>query len=83
MYYQTAIVDKDLGVMESLQYSSELTRENKWRIFGLGIINFFIVIAGFLALFIGLIWAIPVVVLAHTISYCYLHAGERSIAVQS
>lgn len=83
MYYQTAIVDKDLGVMESFTYSSELTRENKWRIVGLGLMNFCVIVAGMLALLIGLIWALPVVVLAQTISYCYLHGGERSIAVQS
>ncbi|MGJ8672922.1 GYF domain-containing protein [Rubritalea sp.] len=83
MYYQIAIVDKDLGVMESFKYSSELTRQNKWRIIGLGLINFLIIMAGMMALFIGLIWAIPVVILAHTISYCYLHSGKRSIAVQS
>jgi len=80
MFYQTAIVDKDLGVIDSLKYSSALTRDNKWRLIGLTILNTLIVIAGFIALFVGLIWAIPVAWLSLLIAYLYLHNGERSLA---
>ena len=80
MFYQTAIVDKDLGVIDSLKYSSELTRSNKWSIIGLSIINIFIVLAGAIALLVGLIWAIPVAWLTLLVAYLYLHNGERSLA---
>jgi hypothetical protein len=80
MFYQTAIVDKDLGVIDSLKYSSELTRNNKWSIIGLSIINCFIVLAGVIALLVGLIWAIPVAWLSLLVAYLYLHNGERSLA---
>ena len=80
MFYQTAIVDKDLGVIDSLKYSSALTRDNKWRLIGLTILNTLIVIAGFFALFVGLIWAIPVAWLSLLMASLYLHNGERSPA---
>ena len=81
MHYQAAIVDKDLGVIESLKYSSQLTRDNKLNLFGLGILCGLIALAGFIAIFVGLLWAIPTVWLASTIAYCYLHSGEQSIVV--
>ncbi|MEO1856858.1 MAG: GYF domain-containing protein [Rubritalea sp.] len=80
MFYQTVIVDKDLGVIDSLKYSSSLTRDNKWRLFFLFIINCFIVLAGALALIVGLIWALPVAWLTLLVAYLYLHDGERSLA---
>lgn len=82
-YYQAAIIDKDLGIIESFSYSSELTRDNKLNVFGLHVLNFLIVLAGFLAFGIGLLWAVPTVWLASVISYCYLHDGERAIIVQN
>ncbi len=82
-YYQAAIIDKDLGIIESFSYSSKLTRDNKLNILGLHVLNFLIVIAGFLAFGIGLFWAVPTVWLASVISYCYLHDGERAIIVQN
>lgn len=82
MYFQAAIVDKDLGVIDSLKYSSQLTRDNKLNMFGLVIACCLIVLAGMIALFVGLFWAVPTVWLASTIAYCYLHGGERSIVVQ-
>ncbi|MFC4991983.1 DUF4339 domain-containing protein [Rubritalea tangerina] len=83
MFYHTAIVDKDLGIIESLKYSLELTRSNTLSIFGLCILNILIVIAGAIALLVGLIWAIPVTWLSILIAYCYLHRGEQSIAHHS
>lgn len=82
MYYHAAIIDKDLGVIESLKYSSQLTRDNKLSLLGLGFLSSLIVLAGAIALLFGLLWAIPTVWLASTIAYCYLHGGEKSIAVQ-
>jgi len=80
MFYQTAIVDKDLGVIESLKYSSQLSRSNKLSIFVLGLLSFLIIIAGFVALLVGLLWAIPVAWLTSLVAYLYLHNGERSLA---
>lgn len=82
-YYQFAIVDKDLGIIESLKYSSQLTRDNKMNLLLLGLLSFLIVVAGFIALGVGLLWACPTVWLASTIAYCYMHGGERSIDAQS
>jgi len=79
MFYQTAMVDKDLGVIESFKYSSELTRDNKMNLLGLAILSFFIIIAGILVIFVGLIWAWPCVWLAQFIAYKYLHGGEENV----
>lgn len=83
MFFMHAIVDKDLGIIESLNYSAELTRKNKLSLFGLVLVSILITIGGAIALLIGLFWALPVTYLALAIAYYYLHSGERSIAVQS
>ena len=58
--FQYAIVDKNLGIMESFKYSSDLTKNNLMNLLGLVFMMFLIVIAGFLALGVGLLFAIPV-----------------------
>jgi len=77
--YQMAIVDKDLGVIESLKYSAQITQGNVLNLFGLGIVCLLIVIAGFLALVVGLIVAIPVAYLASFVAYRWLQYGRASI----
>ena len=79
--YQQAIVEKNLGVIDSLKYSSQITRDNKLGLLGLYILAFFVVVAGFLALLVGLIWAIPTAWLSTTIAYRYLHSGPQGIRV--
>ena len=80
-HYQSAIVEKNLSGIEALKYSWNLTRGNGLSLFGLAILTFLIVIAGLLALIVGLIVAIPVVWLAQLIAYRYLHAGAQGFKV--
>lgn len=77
--YQNAIVDKDLGVFDSLKYSARITEGNVLNLFGLGIVCFLIVIAGVLALVVGLIAAIPVAYLASFVAYRWLQYGRAAI----
>jgi len=79
MFYKQAIVEKDLGIIEAFKYSSKLTRDNKLFLFALFTLSLIIILAGFIALIVGLIWAIPIVWLSNLIAYRYLHAGERGI----
>ncbi|MCW1883901.1 GYF domain-containing protein [Luteolibacter flavescens] len=77
--YQAAIVDKDLGVMDSLKYSARITQGNLLSLFGLAIVSMLIVLAGVLALLVGLFAALPIVYLASYVSYRWLQYGRASI----
>lgn len=78
-FYQQAIVEKNLGAIDALKYSMQLTKGNGFPIFGLYVLGFFIVIAGILALVVGLIWALPTVWLSQIVAFRYLHGGRKSI----
>ena len=77
--FQYAIVDRNLGVIDSLKYSSRLTEKNRLNLFGLVILMFLVMIAGALALMVGLIFAIPVVTLAFPLAYRFLQFGPRAL----
>ncbi|MEN8773899.1 MAG: DUF4339 domain-containing protein [Akkermansiaceae bacterium] len=80
--YQQAIVEKNLGPIEALQYSWNLTRINGFNLFCLYFLCFFVVIAGLLAVLIGLLWALPTVWLAGLIAFRFLHSGTACIEVR-
>jgi len=73
--FQAAIVDRDLGVLDSLAYSSDITTNNRMSLFGLAVLNMLIVLAGVIALCIGMIFAIPIVWLAGLTAYRSLQYG--------
>lgn len=75
--FQKGIVDRNLGVIDSLKYSSEITRNNRLNLFGLGILSFLIVLAGLIALIVGVFFAIPVVWLADFVAYRWLQYGSQ------
>jgi uncharacterized membrane protein len=77
--YKNAIVDKDLGAIDALKYSAKITQGNVLNLFGFGIVCFLIIIAGALALVVGLIVAIPVTFLASLLAYRWLQYGRASI----
>lgn len=82
-YYMQAIVEKNLNPIDALKYSWNLTRSNFWAVFGLGFVNFLIILVGCLPCFLGLIIAVPFTWLASLVSYRYLHAGPQGIKVLS
>lgn len=73
--FQNAIVDRDLGVLDSLAYSSEITTNNRMSLFGLAVLGILIIFAGFIALCIGMIFAIPLTYLAWLTAYRWLQYG--------
>ena len=75
-YYKQAIVDRDLGVIEALSYSGAITANNKWRIFLLGILHFLTLLAGLLAFIVGLLFALPLMILVWTLSYRWMQYGS-------
>ena len=79
--FGAAIVDKDLGAIESLKYSAKLTEGNKMNLLGLYVLCFLVVLAGILALLVGLLAALPVVYLAPYVAYHWLQFG-RNVALE-
>ncbi len=77
--YMPAIVDKNLGVLESLKYSLSITTNNSLNLFGLVLLSIGILIAGALALLIGLIVAIPIIWLTWMVAFRWMQYGYRSV----
>lgn len=69
-FFSFVIIDEDLGPVEALKRSSELTYNAKGQLLLFILVSFGISLLGFLALGIGLLIAIPVIELA--LAYIYL-----------
>ncbi|MDP3850796.1 MAG: GYF domain-containing protein [Luteolibacter sp.] len=77
-HFMIAMVDRNLGVMESLSYSSSITTNNRMNLFLLALLSFGIIIAGVIALVVGLIFAYPVVLLSWMVAYRWMQYGSRA-----
>lgn len=80
--YQHAIVDKDLGILESFSYSSRITQNQKWSLLGLFMLLVLIIIAGAIALLVGLIFAIPLTTIAWVVAYRWMQHGSAICRLQ-
>ncbi|MEO6171797.1 MAG: DUF4339 domain-containing protein [Arenimonas sp.] len=80
--FMTAIVDRDLGIMEAFDYSSSLTTNNRLNLFVLALLSFGVGLLGMLACFVGLIFAAPVVWLAALVAYRWMQYGQRAATEQ-
>ncbi len=76
--FMYAIVDRDLGVIDSLKYSSTLTTNNRGNLFLLVLLSIGILIAGLLAFCVGLIFAWPVFWLSWIVAFRWMQYGSRS-----
>lgn len=74
-----AIVDRDLGVIESFTYSSRLTTGNRGNLFVLGLLMILVTLAGLLLCGVGLIVAIPITWLTSFIAYRWLQYGRQAV----
>ncbi|PIT86667.1 MAG: hypothetical protein COU33_01865 [Candidatus Magasanikbacteria bacterium CG10_big_fil_rev_8_21_14_0_10_43_6] len=63
------LVDKKMSATEALKKSGELTSGVKLELFGFGIVSGLVILAGLLALVVGLFAAIPTVMIATTFVY--------------
>jgi uncharacterized membrane protein len=77
--YQTAIVDRDLGILDSFRYSAKITENNKMALLGLGILCFLINIGGMIALCVGLLFTVPLTWLAWLLGYRWLQRGPAAL----
>jgi hypothetical protein len=76
--FLAAIVDRDLGVMESFRYSSTITTNNRMNIFVQMLLSIVIAVAGALACCVGLIFALPVIWLGWIVAYRWMQYGHRA-----
>jgi hypothetical protein len=80
--FMNAIVDRDLGVMDSFAYSSSITTNNKLPLFLLALLCFVVVLAGLIACGVGLIFAGPVAWLSWLAAYRWMQYGRRAFEDQ-
>lgn len=76
------LVEHKAGIIESLKRSAALTEGAKWQLLWLGLATTGITILGILAFFVGVLFALPLVSLAHAYAYVLLShvATESSVA---
>lgn len=77
--YQNAIVDKNMGIIESLGYSWNLTKGNGLNLFVIALLTLCVFIAGCLALLVGLLFAYPMIWLMWIVAYRWLQYGGRAV----
>ena len=71
MCFFALVENPELSIGEALQKSSDLMKEDKWKLFLLYLLFFLIVLAGFITL-IGWLWAFPLIYVSNAIFYDYL-----------
>ncbi len=76
--FLTAMVDRNLGVIDSFTYSSSLTTNNRARLFGLTGMSIGLALAGILALCVGIFFAMPVISLSWVVAYRWMQYGHRA-----
>jgi phage FluMu protein Com/uncharacterized membrane protein len=67
--YYYLIVDRDMGVMDSLSMAKQITDGNKWTLFLMGLVCSGLTLAGVLALCVGVLAVIPYVTLLQVMAY--------------
>ncbi len=77
-YVVHAIVDRGLGVMDSVAYSWRLTRGNVWRLVGFGCLAILLTLGGLLLCGVGLLLVIPWLTVTSAVIFRWLQYGRRS-----
>jgi len=75
-HFLTAIVDRDLGVMESFDYSSSITTNNRVNRLLLGLLYLLGIIPIILTCYIGAIYIGPVIWLTGLVAYRWMQYGR-------
>ena len=68
-YYSYFIIDKNMGPVESIKASAELTKGVRWKLFGFGLTLLLLNLSGALLLVVGLFVTIPVSLVAYAFVY--------------
>jgi len=74
MFATFIVIDRGLGPIEAMKESMRIGRGYRWPLLGFIALCMLIIVAGVMALFVGLLVAMPVVTLAFTHAYRVLSA---------
>lgn len=77
--YMNAMVERDMGIIESLKYSWNLTRGNGLNLFVILLFSILVIIAGCIALIVGLLFAFPMMWLMWIVAYRWMQYGGRAV----
>jgi uncharacterized membrane protein len=77
------VIDRKMEAMEALKTSWELTKGHGWKIFLIGLLGFFIVIAGLIVLFFGIIISIMWISTAMAVLYHDVSNEKAQLQVSS
>ncbi|MEW6554437.1 MAG: DUF975 family protein [Actinomycetota bacterium] len=77
-FFGYLIIDRNIGPVEAIKRSWEITSGNTWDLFLLGLLFFGIILLGVLACVVGLFAAIPTTMVAHAYVYRRLEYGAVS-----
>jgi len=80
MFY--IMVDQNVGPIKALEMSGQMTNGIKMDLFVMYLVFILITIAGFLALFVGIFVAIPVMMMAQVYVYRQMAGGFRDPMMQ-
>jgi uncharacterized membrane protein len=82
MFATFIVIDRGLGPIEAMKESMRIGRGHRWTLLGLVAVLLLIVIAGFVAVFVGILVAMPISTLAFAHAYRELssRAGAAPIA---
>ncbi len=69
MFTTFIVIDRELGPIEAMKESMRIARGHRWPLLGLIVLLALIVLVGVLALFVGLLVAMPVTTLAFVHAY--------------
>lgn len=81
-FYKFGVVDKKLGPVEALRYSGDLTKGYRWTILGIDIVLILVNLAGALALGIGLLFTVPLTMIAEAVMYKRLRDNMEGVPVE-
>ena len=74
-----ALVDRNCGVIDAFKYSAKITEGHKAKLMLLGFAAMGIILAGLIALVVGLVFAYPVAGLAWVLGYRWMQLGRRAV----
>ena len=73
------LVDRNCGLIEAFKYSGKITEGHKAKLMLLGFAAMGIILAGIIALLVGVIFAYPVAGLAWVLGYRWMQLGRRAV----
>ena len=78
MFAQYIVVDEAISFDQAIMKSWKLTKGNEWNLIAFLFVTFLVFLIGFLALFVGLLVAIPIVSLATASLYlCFIEHSSK------